>query len=678
MTSGEIIPMTVSIRWALIAGFLGLIWGTQLIITSSSFISSERVLLNHAKSIMENITDLTTEQSKNHLALAQGAAHLTKLLISNNVVSDEMSQLSLLESYFYDQLSIYPHFAGIYYGKPDGEFFYVCRNNERSQGGFRTKIILIKNGIRETRLIWRDKNLKEIETETDPTDTFDPRTRPWYQKSFKENSIVWTDPYIFFTSKKPGITIAGPAKTEDDTIKGIVGVDIDIEQLSTFIGKLKIGKNGRAFMFNNNEDVVAFPDVEKIKKQGPDPGPNLVKIYQITDTLTRKAFLSLLWSRNTDNRLVLDKPRFTKFDHDGKTYHAMFSPFNDTHWPWIIGVFIPEDDYLGSLKANRLLNILITFGISVLATFLALIFSRSIIKPISNLEKEARAVENFDMLTHYDTGSIYKEIQVMSDTFNRMKNSLNNHENEKSRLENQLIRSERLAATGQLAASIAHEINSPLQSVIMLLQTLESKYSSDKELREDLDVMKQVFSTVKNRIKSFQDLNRPYTAIKMPASINEIIETTVNLVRVNLSKNLIKVTLDLEQDLPAITVAFQHICQIFLNLINNAIDAISERSDIDINGLSRDERLPVAGTIHIMTRYEKGYIAITVSDTGPGIDEAILPTVFDLFVTQRKDQGMGIGLAICKGIIKEYNGKIEACNRTGGGAEITIRLPVSP
>jgi HAMP domain-containing protein len=472
--------MKVSIRWALILGFLGVIWGTQIIITSSSYISSERVLLDHAKSIMSNITDLTMEQSKNHLALAQGAAHLTKRMISNNVISSDVSQINLLERYFYDQLSIYPHFAGIYYGKPNGDFFYVSRTSEKSENGFRTKIIRTLDGRRETTLIWRDSHLSETERTIDTTDAYDPRTRPWYMKALKEDNIVWTDPYIFFTSKKPGITIAGPAKDPEGTLKGIVGVDIDIEHLSTFIGKLAIGQHGKAFMFNNNEDVVAFPEVDKLRKTEPTIGENLVKVNQINDPLTKSAFNSMKWDYSDDHRLLLDKPQFAKFTYQGKTYHAMFSPFNDTHWPWIIGVLLPEDDYLGSLKENRRLNYLITIGISVIATILALVFAASIIRPITNLEKEARAVEQFDMLTHYDTHSIYEEIHVMSDTFNRMKNSLTRHENEKSRLENQLIRSERLAATGQLAASLAHEINSPLQSVIMLLQTMDRDRKSTR------------------------------------------------------------------------------------------------------------------------------------------------------------------------------------------------------
>jgi two-component system, cell cycle sensor histidine kinase and response regulator CckA len=89
--------MKISIRWALILGFLGLIWGTQIVITSSSYVSSQRVLLKHARDIMQNIADLTMAQSRNHLAQAQGAAHLTKRLIVSNVVGNELDRRGVLE-----------------------------------------------------------------------------------------------------------------------------------------------------------------------------------------------------------------------------------------------------------------------------------------------------------------------------------------------------------------------------------------------------------------------------------------------------------------------------------------------------------------------------------------------------------------------------------------------------
>jgi len=255
----------ISIRWALIAGFLGLIWGTHLITTTSSYITSQDVLRQHARDIMENIAELAMEQSQRHLLHAHGAAALTRQLLASNVVGSQSSEIDALERYFHEQLSVNPHFAGIYVGTPQGDFYDVRHFEAKVKEGFRTKVILNTAGNRHVLLRHRDADFYRISEETSNADTYDPRKRPWYQKAIAENRIVWTDPYIFYTSQKPGITIAGPFLNSSRELMGVVGVDIEIDQLSVFIGNLKIGKHGKAFMLNRNADVVAFGDLDKLK-----------------------------------------------------------------------------------------------------------------------------------------------------------------------------------------------------------------------------------------------------------------------------------------------------------------------------------------------------------------------------------------------------------------------------
>ena len=418
--------MKISIRWALILGCLGLIWGTQILITTSTYLTSQRVLLGHARDIMENIADLTMEQSENHLALAQGAAHLTKRLISSNVVESDLQRPELLERYFLDQLAIYPHFAGIYVGLPNGDFFYVNRSDSRTPNGFRSKLITHAGGRRETHLTWRNAAFELIGGEIDPADTYDPRQRPWYIKSLQAKAIVWTDPYIFFTSQKPGITIAGPIFEASGDLKAIVGVDIEIDHLSTFIGKLRIGKNGKAFMLNSNADVVAFPDLEKMLFSDADKGgkTRLVRIDELSDGLSQAAYHAIQWQHNDQGRLILDSARFARFEYNGQVYHAMFTPFANRQWPWIIGVYVPESDYLGGIQANRRFNLWLTLGLSVLATIVGLLLSRAIIRPLAELEKEALAIKRNDRSSRPPTRSAFKEIQETADSFSLMKEDI--------------------------------------------------------------------------------------------------------------------------------------------------------------------------------------------------------------------------------------------------------------
>ncbi len=415
--------MKISIRWALIAGFLGLIWGTHIVTTTSSYLTSQEVLRRHATDIMKNIAELAMEQSQRHLLHAHGAAALTRRLLASKVVSSKSDQTNALERYLHEQLLINPHFAGIYLGMPNGDFYDVRRFDAKIKDGFRTKVILHSESGRNVNLIYRDSNFTFLSGESDDQDTYDPRVRPWYRKAIDKKQIVWTEPYIFFTSQKPGITIAGPFFDSNGKLQGVVGVDIEIDQLSVFIGNLKIGKNGKAFMLNHNADVVAFGEMEKLKISDAKQNNalRLVKIQELDDAYSRKAFEAAAIETDEEGMLLLAKPRFSRFTHQGHVYHAMFTPFSTHQWPWIIGVYLPEDDYLGAIKANRFHNIIVTFAISLFAAVMGFFLARGMVRPIEIMGKTAKSMKKGKAPPLPLVHSRYKEIQETANAFSEMK-----------------------------------------------------------------------------------------------------------------------------------------------------------------------------------------------------------------------------------------------------------------
>ncbi|ORJ59840.1 hybrid sensor histidine kinase/response regulator [Geothermobacter hydrogeniphilus] len=382
--------MKISIRSALLVSFLVVIWGTYLITASLGRYSSEKTLENHARLIMDGIASYAMEQSQNYLGKAEKAADLTKRLLKSKVLGQ--NNLPALEAYFLNQLKIYPDIAGIYLGTPEGEFYYVSRNNQRSAGGFRTKEITFdKSGSRRVRLDWWDADGAAVGTETAADDRYDPRQRPWYRGAIDSGGIFWTDPYIFYTSQNPGVTISGPSYRRDGSLRGVVGVDIEIDQLSTFIAKLRIGSHGQALLLNRNREVVAFHDVEQIKhhQQGESSSKRLVTIDEFSDPLSRAAVAAVGLPLAGDKELHLSRARYAKFSHDGVSYLAMFTPFPNPHWPWVIGMYMPEDDYLGALKASRHRTRLVALGISLLASLFACWLAASLSRPILGLRRYA-------------------------------------------------------------------------------------------------------------------------------------------------------------------------------------------------------------------------------------------------------------------------------------------------
>jgi PAS domain S-box-containing protein len=240
-------------------------------------------------------------------------------------------------------------------------------------------------------------------------------------------------------------------------------------------------------------------------------------------------------------------------------------------------------------------------------------------------------------------------------------------------LQNQLIRSERLAATGQLAASIAHEINSPLQGITALLNVIRTAHEKDHDLLNKLDLIKSAFKSIRDTVKNLIDLNRPGKENKEPLDLNQVIENTTALVRSYLKKNRIDIHLNLAAEAQRIDGSPQQLGQVLMNLINNAVESITN----DPNFPENLEHLPgFAGKIKIDTFNHKNHIVVRVKDSGPGITEKELDHIFDPFFTSKKAMGMGVGLSICHGIVEDHKGMIMAENGPDGGAQFTISLPV--
>ncbi len=414
--------MKISIKWLLVTGFVGLPLLTVGIIQASFYISSQKALLRHAKEIMEKIAVYTIHETQGHLHPAQDAARLTRRLSEGALM--KVGDVVGLERYFLEQLALHPQFNGLYYGNAIGEFHYVSRSDDKAPGGFRTKIISMKERGRTTEIFWRDRFRNLIGGESAPHDVYDPRKRPWYKAAEKAGGLTWTEPYIFFTSRKPGVTTACPVMDSLGVPRGVVGVDIEIEAISTFLSGLKIGKNGLSFILNKNGEVVAFPDAAKMKRVVQKEGETslrLIRIDELEDVLPRKAFESL---ERPIEYVHFDRPVFTMFTHENRRYHAMFAPFEDPGLPWVVGVYLPEDDYLGPIKENRRFNIRFALCIAIAAGLIGLIIARNIAKPMSALRLEAEAVKEWKLNETFDKSGVIKEIQDTADAFTRMKAGL--------------------------------------------------------------------------------------------------------------------------------------------------------------------------------------------------------------------------------------------------------------
>ncbi len=233
-------------------------------------------------------------------------------------------------------------------------------------------------------------------------------------------------------------------------------------------------------------------------------------------------------------------------------------------------------------------------------------------------------------------------------------------ENEKTRrIRDHLIQSETLATTGRLAATVAHEVNTPLQGITSLLDNLSYLCAETDGADEIIGLVKRAFTQIRDTVRRLHSLNLPVRVRKQPVSLNDTITETAAILGEMSKKRGVRLQLDLDPDLPRIHGAPQALTQVFINLMANAIDA-----------------LPDGGRVTVTTASETSGVVVTVSDTGPGLADADLPHLFSPFFTREKPQGMGIGLFVCRGIVADHGGSLSAANTPEGGAAFTVRLPL--
>ncbi len=374
------------------------------IVVLSSYFTSERVLLDHARSLLSDVGTNTTEHSKGFLNPARGAAELAARLAENKIVSSENRQQ--LEQLLFQQLQTAPQFAGVFYGDEAGNFVYV--NRSENTGPFRSKIITHDLGVRKTELIWRGTDFSVLSLRADPSDTYDLRVRPWYQSARTQLKSIWTDPYIFFTSQRPGITIASPVIAEDGSVQGVIGVDIEISAISDFLGQLKIGENGTALIINRNGDVIAHPRSELLKAQNEDGTFRFVSITEIADPVAQMAFRSM----SLNDTLAVEQQTYAEFVYGNDAYVSLVMPVISTELPWTIAVYAPERDFIGAIKENRFRNVWIAVVVAFVTGLAGLLIANALSQPVRAFSVRAALISQGEVDASEPLPKTYKELDL--------------------------------------------------------------------------------------------------------------------------------------------------------------------------------------------------------------------------------------------------------------------------
>jgi len=345
-------------------------------------------------------------------------------------------------------------------------------------------------------------------------------------------------------------------------------------------------------------------------------------------------------------------------------YISAYEPIKDINGR-IIGIL-----YVGLLEEKfmdiRSRAIAIFLGITLSGMVMALIVSgflaKGVLHPIKNLVSASHHWAKGDLDYRVKTTGT-NEISELANTFNLMASSLKERDEKlKEYTSQQLMKSERLATLGQLAAGIAHEINNPLGAVLMYTHLALEELKGNDNLRKNLEKAATEASRCKDIVKGLLDFAHQTEPKIEEADINETLERVLDVVKDQALFHNIRITKNICSYLPKVSVDVGQIQQVFTNIVLNAAEAMGGNGEL---------------TITTRTASDNEHIEIEFTDTGCGIPPQNLDKIFDpFFTTKEVGRGTGLGLAVSYGIVAKHQGTIEVKSEQNRGTTFTIRLPL--
>ncbi len=316
---------------------------------------------------------------------------------------------------------------------------------------------------------------------------------------------------------------------------------------------------------------------------------------------------------------------------------------------------------------QRVLLLVGLFGTLAAAGIIWILVQR-VTQPLRQLRDSVEAVGRGDYSRHVEVSS-RDECGELAAVFNQMTENIKTSRGELEKTvetlkttQSQLIQSEKLSGIGEFVAGVAHELNNPLTSVMGFAELLQQSDLPEQQ-RRYLDVIFKSAKRCQKIVSSLLSFARRHAPERKVISVNEIVESAVEILQYQMRTSNIEVQMQLDSKLPLTEIDPHQMQQVFLNIINNARQAMEGQAK---------------GRLRVTTESEGERVRIIFQDNGPGIPAENLKKIFNpFFTTKEVGKGTGLGLSLCYGIVSEHGGTITPQSKEGEGATFVIEIPVA-
>ncbi len=317
------------------------------------------------------------------------------------------------------------------------------------------------------------------------------------------------------------------------------------------------------------------------------------------------------------------------------------------------------------VKRNALWTFVgISLGAIAIAILICCFLSKTLMKPISALVLAARRLADGDLKQRVQPDESTEEIRALGEAFNSIAASIEDRDKRlQQRAQEEIMKSEKLAMIGRLAAGVAHEINNPLGSILLFSRLLLRKAPAEGLQRENLERITKEAERCQKIVQGLLEFAHKQEPKTEPLDINEVVQKSVSLLEKQAMFHNVKIIKDFHWDLPPVCADASQLQEVFVNILVNSAEAM--------NG---------EGTLTITTRAvpDDDRVEIRFADTGCGIPEEDLHRLFEpFFTTKDVGNGTGLGLSISYGIIQRHGGTVEVASRVNEGSTFLITLPAT-
>jgi HD-GYP domain-containing protein (c-di-GMP phosphodiesterase class II) len=420
-------PCQLPLRVHIATLFIALILLLGGAVIWSNYAETTRLMLRTADERFERIADQTARQIQR---LATPVA-ITVDLLAWQRLTFATSLIERLDSlgYLHESLTESEHVSALFVGYDDGDFFllrrlpadsplrvplaapdqarYLAQSVERDEAGAITAVFL-----------FLDADLNLLRRDVKPDHTFDPRTRPWYQAARTRTDRIRTDPYLFFTTREVGITLARRATTGT----AVVGADLTLRDLSATLAASRFLPSTQLALFDDQGQVIAHPDAARLPRQGDAGEPRLAKLAELNEPAL--AQLDRDWRDPAQRAARLDPTGFTLHIADQRWRGAVKAlPFQGGT-PLALALAVPEHELLADAARIRNQSVLITLGLVLLALPVTWLLSRRIARHLHRLVGEAARIRRFDFHQPIAVHSIITEVNQLARAMELMKSTI--------------------------------------------------------------------------------------------------------------------------------------------------------------------------------------------------------------------------------------------------------------